>query len=144
MNVRPFRSADRDAVIALWEACGLARSWNDPGRDIERKQGLQPELFLVGFDGEVLVATVMAGYEGHRGWVNYLGVDPRHRRKGYGRRIMHAAEGALAALGAPKVNLQVRSENDEAVAFYRSLGYEIEERVSLGKRIESADPESAH
>jgi len=142
VNVRPFRSVDRDAVIALWEACGLARPWNDPGRDIERKQGLQPELFLVGFDGEVLVATVMAGYEGHRGWVNYLGVDPRHRRKGYGRRMMRAAEEALAALGAPKVNLQVRGGNDEAVAFYRSLGYEIEERVSLGKRIESANPES--
>ena len=142
MNIRPFRSADRDAVVALWEACGLARSWNDAGRDIERKQGLQPELFLVGFDGEVLVATVMAGYEGHRGWVNYLGVDPGHRRKGYGRRMMRAAEEALAALGAPKVNLQVRDGNDEAVAFYRSLGYEIEERVSLGKRIESANPES--
>ena len=139
MNIRPFRSADRDAVVALWEACGLARSWNDAGRDIERKQGLQPELFLVGFDGEVLVATVMAGYEGHRGWVNYLGVDPGHRRKGYGRRMMRAAEEALAGLGAPKVNLQVRAGNDEAVAFYRSVGYEIEERVSLGKRIESDD-----
>ena len=138
MNVRPFRSADRDAVIALWEVCGLTRPWNDPGRDIERKQGLQPDLFLVGSDGEALVATVMAGYEGHRGWVNYLGVDPHHRRKGYGRVMMHAAEEALAGVGAPKVNLQVRGGNDEAVAFYRSLGYEIEEIVSLGKVIDPA------
>ncbi|MED5261147.1 MAG: GNAT family acetyltransferase [Myxococcota bacterium] len=136
--MRPFRSADREAVIALWELCGLARASNDPGRDIERKQDVQPDLFLVGFDGDVLVATVMAGYEGHRGWVNYLGVDPHHRRKGYGRVMMHAAEEALAGLGAPKVNLQVRSGNDEAVAFYRDLGYEIEERVSLGKRLGSA------
>ena len=139
MNVRRFRSADRKAVIALWKACGLARSWNDPSRDIERKQDFQPELFLVGFDGELLVATVMAGYEGHRGWVNYLGVDPHHRRQGYGRRMMRAAEKALAGLGAPKVNLQVRAGNDEAVAFYQSLGYAIEERVSLGKRIGSAE-----
>ncbi len=138
MNVRPFCAADRDAVIALWEVCGLARPSNDPGRDIERKQAVQPDLFLVGFDGDVLVGTVMAGYEGHRGWVNYLGVDPPHRRKGYGRVMMHAAEEALAELGAPKVNLQVRSGNDEAVAFYRDLGYETEERVSLGKRLDSA------
>lgn len=139
VKIRPFRSDDREDVVALWKACGLARPWNDPGRDIERKQGFQPELFLVGFDAELLVATVMAGYEGHRGWVNYLGIDPGHRRRGYGRRMMHAAEAALAGVGAPKVNLQVRAENSEAIAFYQSLGYEVEERVSLGKRIESID-----
>lgn len=143
MKIRSFQSVDRDAVIGLWEACGLARSQNDPGQDIERKRALQPELFLVGFDGPVLVATVMAGYEGHRGWVNYLGVDPGHRRKGYGRLMMQAAEQALVAVGAPKINLQVRSGNDAAVAFYQSLGYEIEERVSLGKRLIQAMSQSA-
>ena len=138
MKIRPFEPRDRDAVIELWRACELTRPWNDPGRDIERKQAVQPELFLLGFDGDVLIATVMAGYEGHRGWVNYLGVAPHHRRKGHGRVMMHAGEEALAAMGAPKVNLQVRAGNDEAVAFYRSLGYEIEEIVSLGKSIAPA------
>ena len=138
MRIRPFEPGDREAVIELWRACGLTRSWNDPGRDIERKQAVQRELFLLGFDGDILLATVMAGYEGHRGWINYLGVDPRHRRRGYGRAMMRAAEEALAEVGAPKVNLQVRAGNDEAVAFYQDLGYEIEERVSLGKFITPA------
>ena len=79
MQIRPFQPADEAAVIALWEACKLTRPWNDPRKDIARKLAVQPELFLVGtVDGEI-VATVMAGYEGHRGWVNYLAVAPRAR-----------------------------------------------------------------
>ena len=135
--VRPYEEGDREAVIALWKACGLSRAWNDAGRDIDRKRTVQPELFLVGLEEGTLVATAMAGFEGHRGWVNYLGVDPDHQRHGYGTRMMQAAEEALRRVGAPKVNLQVRSGNDAAVAFYRALGYEIEERVSLGKRLVS-------
>ena len=137
MIVRSYEEGDREAVIALWKACGLSRAWNDAGRDIDRKRTVQPELFLVGLEEGTLVATAMAGFEGHRGWVNYLGVDPDHQRHGYGTRMMQAAEEALRRVGAPKVNLQVRSGNDAAVAFYRALGYEIEERVSLGKRLVS-------
>ena len=137
MIVRSYEEGDREAVIALWKACGLSRAWNDAGCDIDRKRTVQPELFLVGLEEGTLVATAMAGFEGHRGWVNYLGVDPDHQRHGYGTRMMQAAEEALRRVGAPKVNLQVRSGNDAAVAFYRALGYEIEERVSLGKRLVS-------
>lgn len=138
MKIRAFRLEDENAVISLWQECGLTRPWNDPGEDIERKLTLQPEGFLVALEADAIVGTVMAGYDGHRGWVNYLAVAPGHRRKGYGRALMQAAEEYLQAAGAPKVNLQVRDGNDEARAFYKSLGYEIEERVSFGKRF---DPE---
>ena len=140
--IGPYEAPQHDTMVALWHRCGLVRPANDPATDILMKTAWQPDLLLVAVAGGRVVGTAMVGYEGHRGWVNYLGVDPCHRRKGYGRRMMQAAEEALSVLGAPKVNLQVRAGNDEAVAFYRSLGYEIEERVSLGKRIESANPES--
>lgn len=135
MLIRAFRQGDEDAVVALWQACGLTRPWNDPGKDIARKLTVQPELFLVGeLDGK-LVATLMAGYEGHRGWVNYLAVAPEHRRRGFGRMLMQEAEERLLALGCPKVNVQVRSSNQEALGFYESIGYLQDEAVSLGKRL---------
>lgn len=135
MQTRPFRKNDEDAVIALWNECGLTRAWNDPRKDIARKLTVQPELFLVAEEGGTLIATLMAGYEGHRGWVNYLAVSPAHRRRGYARVLMQEAEERLLALGCPKLNIQVRSENAEALGFYRALGYAQEERVSLGKRL---------
>jgi ribosomal protein S18 acetylase RimI-like enzyme len=135
VRIRPFRKDDEDAVIALWNECGLTRAWNDPRKDIARKLTVQPELFLVAEEGGKLVATLMAGYEGHRGWVNYLAVSPPHRRRGYARVLMQEAEERLLALGCPKLNIQVRSENAEALGFYRALGYAQEERVSLGKRL---------
>ena len=76
MDIRPFREADEAQVVALWQACGLTRPWNDPHRDIARKLAVQRELFLVGEEGGRIVASVMAGYEGHRGWVNYLAWTP--------------------------------------------------------------------
>lgn len=136
MHIRPFRAADRSAVIALWDAAGLLRPWNDPDRDIDRKLSLDDELFLVGErDTGELVAVAMVGYDGHRGWVNYLGVDPAHQGLGLGRAMMREAERRLLALGCPKLNLQVRSGNASVLAFYRALGYEIDETVSLGKRL---------
>jgi ribosomal protein S18 acetylase RimI-like enzyme len=133
--IRAFRKGDEDAVVALWQACGLTRPWNDPRKDIARKLTVQPELFLVGeLDGKV-VATLMAGYEGHRGWVNYLAVAPEHRRRGFARVLMQEAEERLLALGCPKVNVQVRDSNQEALGFYRSIGYLQDEAVSLGKRL---------
>lgn len=135
MLIRSFARRDEDAAIALWRACDLTRPWNDPRKDIARKLKVQPELFLVGEEGGKLVATLMAGYEGHRGWVNYLAVSPPHRRRGYARVLMQEAETRLLALGCPKLNVQVRSANAEALDFYRALGYLRDEAVSLGKRL---------
>jgi ribosomal protein S18 acetylase RimI-like enzyme len=135
MDIRAYQPADEEAVVALWQACGLTRPWNDPRKDIARKLTQQPEMFLVGTDGGQLVATAMVGYEGHRGWVNYLAVAPSHRRLALGRRLMGEAERLLLALGCPKVNVQVRSSNSEVLAFYRNLGYSQDEAVSLGKRL---------
>jgi len=133
--IRAFRQGDEDAVVALWQECGLTRPWNDPGKDIARKMTVQPELFLVGLVENKLVATLMAGYEGHRGWVNYLAVAREHRRQGFGRVLMQEAEERLLALGCPKVNIQVRASNAEALGFYRGIGYVQDEAVSLGKRL---------
>jgi ribosomal protein S18 acetylase RimI-like enzyme len=134
-EIRSFRPEDEDAVVALWEACGLTRPWNDPHRDIERKQSVQADLFLVASTGDDLVGSVMAGYDGHRGWVNYLAVAPSHRRHGLGRRLMEEAEARLTAAGCPKLNLQIRVDNSAAVGFYEAIGYRVDEVVSLGKRL---------
>lgn len=135
MEIRPFDEADEPAVIALWLACGLTRPWNDPHKDIARKLTQQRELFLVGTWGGVVVASVMAGYDGHRGWVNYLAVAPDRRGAGHGRALMAEVERLLALRGCPKLNLQVRSGNTEVLAFYARLGYGQDEVVSLGKRL---------
>ena len=136
LRIRPYAPPDCDRVVELWRACQLVVPWNDPVADIETKLAFQPEGLLVGeLDGQ-LVATVMAGYEGHRGWINYLAVDPARQRSGLGRRMMEAAEDALRALGCPKINLQVRSSNPGVVAFYEGLGFVVDETVSLGKRLD--------
>ena len=135
LEIRPYEEGDDDAVVALWRACGLVVPWNDPRKDIRRKLRVQRDLFLVGsLDGN-LVATVMAGYEGHRGWINYLAVAEECRRRGFGRRMMDAAEARLRAIGCPKINLQIRKSNAAAVGFYRSLGFLEDESVSMGKRL---------
>ena len=135
MEIRPYAPADEDAVVALWRRCALLRPWNDPRKDIQRKLTTQPELFLVGELAGTVVATVMAGYDGHRGWVNYLAVAPEHRSKGYGRLLMQYIEERLTAMGCPKLNLQVRTGNTAVLEFYRRLGYSVDETVSLGKRL---------
>ena len=135
LQIRPFRSDDQQAVIRLWEKSNLVVPQNDPVADIACKMQLQPELFLVGVMDTVIVATLMAGYDGHRGWINYLAVDPGQRRRGFGRQMMAAAETRLRQLGCPKINLQVRESNDEVIAFYRHLGYTRDQVVSLGKRL---------
>jgi ribosomal protein S18 acetylase RimI-like enzyme len=135
MQIRPFELADEATVVALWEACGLTRAWNDPHKDIARKLAVQPELFLVGVADGAVMASVMAGYEGHRGWMNYLAVAPGFRGRGLGRLLVLEVERLLLERGCPKVNLQVRATNPEAVAFYRRLGYAQDESISLGKRL---------
>ncbi len=135
MNIRPFLPGDEDAVVALWQRCNLTRPQNDARKDIARKMQVNPELFLVGvIDGEVM-ATAVGGYEGHRGWVNYLGVAPECRGKGCGRRMMEVVEEKMRSLGAPKINLQIRSDNLGAIGFYEAIGYTIDPVTSMGKRL---------
>lgn len=135
MNIRPFDEADEPGVVTLWQACDLTRPWNDPHKDIARKLQVQPELFLVGHVDKKLVATVMAGYDGHRGWVNYLAVDPTLRGRGFGGQLMRRVEELLLERGCPKVNLQVRASNASIIAFYHRLGYLDDTVLSLGKRL---------
>jgi ribosomal protein S18 acetylase RimI-like enzyme len=137
ITIRPYRDQDCENVIALWRACRLVVPQNDPLADIRHKIRLQPDLFLVGHHEEGhLLATVMAGYEGHRGWINYLAVAPAWRRQGIGRQMMAAAEARLRALDCPKINLQVRRGNTAVIKFYRRIGFSEDDVISLGKRID--------
>lgn len=133
--IRPFQLTDTETVIALWQTCNLTRSWNNPERDILRKLNEHPELFLVGEVAGRVVATCMAGYEGHRGWINYLAVHPDYQKQGYARQLMALAEERLLAMGCPKVNLQIRTDNLAAQAFYHAIGYKTDAVISLGKRL---------
>lgn len=133
--VQPFRGEHREAVIELWVDCELVRPWNDPGLDIDRKMAVQPDSFLLGFAQGKLCASAMAGFDGHRGWINYLAVAPAYRHRGFGRQMMAAVEQSLVQQGCPKLNLQVRAGNDAAVEFYEKLGYARDLVTSLGKRL---------
>jgi ribosomal protein S18 acetylase RimI-like enzyme len=135
MQIRAFHPADQPAVVALWQACDLVRPWNDPQRDIARKLKMQPELFLVGQLDRRIVASAMVGYDGHRGWIYYLGVDPSVRRRGLGLAIVAEAQRRLLALDCPKINLQVRTSNVAVIEFYRRVGFSPDDVVSLGKRL---------
>ena len=135
MLIRAFQSPDQAAVVALWQACDLTRPWNDPYKDIARKLQVRPDLFLVGEVQGRLMASAMFGYEGHRGWVNYLAVSPDHQRQGHAQAMMQHGEALLLASGCPKINLQVRASNAQVLAFYESLGYRDDQVVSMGKRL---------
>ena len=140
LAIRPYHPYDETVVIALWQRCDLTRPWNNPKLDIERKMQVDPELFLVGeIDGEI-VASVMGGYEGHRGWINYLAVDPVYQRQGIGREMMEAVEEKIQALGSPKINLMIRTGNTAVIEFYKSIGYRMDEVVSMGKRLVEDGP----
>jgi ribosomal protein S18 acetylase RimI-like enzyme len=139
MKIRCFSPEDEPSVVDLWHRCDLVRPWNDPHRDICRKLKVNPEWFLVGLvDGQV-VATVMAGYEGHRGWLNYLAVAPEFQRRGLAREMVTKAERLLRKAGCPKINLQIRASNHAVIEFYRRLGYSVDQAVSMGKRLEHDD-----
>lgn len=137
MKIRIFQLDDIAEVIQLWESSDLIVPWNDPFKDIQRKLAVQPEMFLVGTMENQIIATVMAGYDGHRGWINYLAVHPDYRRFGFGKQIMKEAEKLLLLKGCPKINLQVRSTNASLIAFYRSIGFSKDDVVSLGKRLQA-------
>jgi ribosomal protein S18 acetylase RimI-like enzyme len=139
VEIRPYASDDHPQVVALWKAVFPDDPpWNEPASMIRRKLTVQPELFLVGHVNGRIVAAVMAGFDGVRGWIHHLAVHAEYRRKGIATILMRAAEQGLEALGCPKVNLQVRATNTAVISFYRSLGYDVEERASLGKRLGAA------
>lgn len=148
ITIRQFRRTDSEAVVTLWKRCDLVRPWNDPDKDIERKLSDSPDLFLVmeqlqdpgttqdaNKSAPRLVGSAMAGYDGHRGWVNYLAIDPDCQKLGLGRQMMDFIEQHLEKRGCPKINLQVRDTNTDVLAFYKSLGYQVDAAVSLGKRL---------
>ncbi|MCP4748867.1 MAG: GNAT family acetyltransferase [Desulfobacteraceae bacterium] len=137
--IRPFEKEDTQAVIALWQDCSLVKPWNDPHKDIKRKAAMQQQLFLVALIKDQLAGTVMAGYEGHRGWINYLAVSPARQRQGIGRELMQEAEKRLRSLGCPKINLQVRATSTEVISFYKKIGFSEDNVVGLGKRLEKDD-----
>lgn len=135
MLIRPYQSTDRDAIVQLWTDCQLIVPHNNPDRDILRKLQVNPEWFLVGIVNELIIASCMAGYEGHRGWINYLAIAPSHQGRGYARQIMQHAETLLQTAGCPKINLQIRSSNQSVIELYTKLGYTIDPVTSMGKRL---------
>lgn len=137
--VRPYTPADHDGVIELWRlAFPDEPPWNESAALIERKLATQPELFFVCVDGASVVGTVLAGFDGVRGWVHKVAAHPERIRSGIATQLMQAAEAGLASLGCPKLNLQVRGTNHSAVEFYKAAGYTVEDRVSLGKHLNLA------
>jgi ribosomal protein S18 acetylase RimI-like enzyme len=135
-RIRPFKPEDQEKVVGLWAECGLVVPQNNPERDIQRKLRVNSELFLVGILGNEVVGTCMAGYEGHRGWINYLAVHPDYRRLGITTIMMKAAEDKLRKMGCPKINVQIRISNQEVIKFYESIGFSDDQVVSMGKRLE--------
>lgn len=124
---------DAAAVVALWQACGLTRPWNDPHADFALALAGPSSAVLLARDGDALTGSVMVGFDGHRGWIYYLAVAPDRQRAGIGRALMAAAEAWLAARDAPKVQLMVRDGNAEAIGFYAALGYAPQGVVTLGR-----------
>ena len=134
--IRPFQEGDEEALVSLWNMCKLTVPWNNPYKDIARKLKVQAELFLVGYLEDKLIASVMGGYDGHRGWINYLAVHPDFQARGYGKQLMDNVENGLRKLGCPKINLQIREGNDKVLSYYQKLGFVEEKRISMGKRLE--------
>ena len=134
--IRPFQTEDEASVVSLWQLCELTVPWNNPYKDIARKLKVQPELFLVGMLDSLLITTVMGGYDGHRGWINYLAVHPDFQGQGYAQQVMENVESELRKRGCPKINLQIRSGNARVMAFYQKLGFTDDQALSMGKRLE--------
>ena len=140
LAIAEIADADVTGVIALWQACDLTRPWNDPAADIALARRGPNSTILIGRDGDAIVATVMVGHDGHRGWVYYVATDPDRRAKGYGRAIMTAAEDWLRATGIAKLQLLVRRENARAGAFYQSIGYAEAQTIVFAKWLDGRDP----
>ncbi len=139
MVIRTYKNKDRDRVIDLWKQCSLISPGNNPVKDIKRKSEDSPDLFFVGESGNGIIATCMAGYDGHRGWIYYLAVKREHRKKGIGSKIIKHAEKALKAMGCPKIDLMVRKSNKNVISFYNKTGYKDDPVVVLSKRLINDD-----
>ena len=135
MKISEFTDDQIDQVVTLWEKCGLNRSWNNPKNDIARKNSDQNGKFLIGQIDGVLMASIMIGYDGHRGSINFLAIDPVYAHRGYGKILMARAERFLLSVGCPKINFCVRTDNAKVIKFYQELGYTIESVHLLGKRL---------
>ena len=138
LTITDLAPGEVEAAVALWEACGLTRPWNDPRADARMALAGETSTILAGHDAEGrLVATAMVGADGHRGWVYYLAVDPTLRGQRHGEAVMRASEAWVRARGMPKLQLMVRSSNAAAVGFYKAIGYETEEVIVLSARFET-------
>ncbi len=133
--IRSYRESDKDDVIQLWKECELVVPWNDPQSDIERKQTVQSEFFLIGLIHKEIVATAMAGYDGHRGGVYYLAVKPKYQQQEIGKQIMEEAEKRLLEIGCPKLNIMVRTTNSDVINFYKAIGYKVDGVTTMSKRL---------
>jgi ribosomal protein S18 acetylase RimI-like enzyme len=140
LSIAAIEDGDIADVIALWQRCGSTRAWNDPAGDIARARKETNATVLLGRNDDALLASVLVGHDGHRGWVYYVTVDPDHRHKGYGREIMTAAENWLRARGIEKLQLMVRGDNAKVHAFYEALGYYDQERVVFAKWLDGREP----
>jgi ribosomal protein S18 acetylase RimI-like enzyme len=140
LTIAKIGDADVADVIALWQRCGLTRPWNDPAADIALARGGPNAAVLAGRAGGSIVASVLVGHDGHRGWVYYVAVDPDHQHSGYGRLIMDSAEEWLRGCGIEKLQLMVRPDNSQVQAFYRSLGYFEQQRIIYAKWLDGREP----
>lgn len=146
MMIVSFETSYTKDIVALWQRCNLTVPWNNPYTDIERKVAHSPDKFLIGLKNEKVIASVMYDYDGHRGSIAYLGVEPSFQGQGYGHQLMREVEARLKKLACPKINLMVRGSNTKVITFYQSLGYAQDDVVNLGKRLEGPDRqlESVH
>lgn len=135
LEIRAYHDSDESALIRLWQECDLIRPWNDPQTDIERKCADSPALFFVGCSDAEIIASCMAGYDGHRGWIYYLAVAAAWQRCGIASEMVRHAESSLHDLGCPKIDLMVRNGNEGVIAFYKSIGYADDPVVVLSKRL---------
>ena len=133
--IRKFQESDEQGLVSLWNVCKLTVPWNNPYKDIARKLSVNPELFLVGHIEDKLIASVMAGYDGHRGWINYFAVHPDFQSRGFGKQLMDYVENRLRELGCPKINLQIREGDKKVLSYYQKLGFVQEKRISMSKRL---------
>ena len=135
LAIRNYNAKYEKDVITLWKCCNLLVPQNDPKLDIKEKMNFQPALFFIGLVNNKLVSSIMIGYDGHRGWINYLAVHPNYQRKGFGTTMMDFATNKLLSLGCQKINVQVRKSNSSAMKFYNKIGFKDDEVIGLGKRI---------
>ena len=136
ISIRPFQFKDKNQIVTLWKICRLIVPWNNPQKDISRKMKEHPELFLVGIIDNRINASVMGGYDGHRGWINYLAVNPIYQNHGFGKLMIENVEFRLKKIGCPKINLQIRHGNENIISFYEKLGYIDDRVVCMGKRLD--------